>query len=524
MAVTQARVERRSDSALTPGFFVKMALLAVTNALAVYAMISLAAKGKWIYLVMLVVATILINLAFATRRVIPLKYLVPGLLLMFLFQLYPVGYTIATALTNYGSGNLLSQAQAIDQIKKNSREITDESPRFSMKVLQNATGDIHLLLEDPNSGDLYLATKDTYALLSSLPAKVVKDDSGTIKSIDGYNRLRLKDIGGAQASLDAFVSKSPAGEVRPTSATEAAVSSDRYKYDSGKDQFTDLLSGEIFVPKSGTYTSTKNADNTLSPGFKAFVGGKNFSDIAGRKEIRKPFIRIFIWNFVFAGASVLATVAIGLFLAVTLNHPKLRGKAIYRQLLVIPYALPPFMMILVWSQGLLNPKYGYINKTFGWGIQWLQNPWLAKLAIVIVNTWLGFPYMFLLCTGLLSSVPSDIYEAARVDGATGFQQFRKVTLPILLVGLSPMLISSFAFSFNNFLPVYLMTGGGPPVQGGEIGGETDILVSYTYKLAFASGKGTQYGLAAAVAIIIFIIVGTLSGISFRQTKAFKELS
>jgi arabinogalactan oligomer / maltooligosaccharide transport system permease protein len=181
-------------------------------------------------------------------------------------------------------------------------------------------------------------------------------------------------------------------------------------------------------------------------------------------------------------------------------------------------------MIMVWSQGLLNPKYGYINDTFGLDVAWLQNPWLARLSIIVVNTWLGFPYMYLLCTGLLQSVPSDIYEAARVDGATGPQQFRKVTLPILLVGLSPMLISSFAFNFNNFLPIYLMTNGGPPIPGGDTGGQTDILVTYTYKLAFAAGKGTQYGLASAISIIIFVLVGLMSAVSFRQTKAFKEIS
>jgi arabinogalactan oligomer / maltooligosaccharide transport system permease protein len=501
---------------------VRLLVLAVTNALAVFAAVGLAADKAWVYLLLLLIATALINLAFLTKRAIPLKYLVPGLILMFLFQLYPVAYTVATSLTNYGTGNIVSKEQAIQQITA-AVSITDESPRFSMRVLRNDAGDIRLLLEDPDTGNLFVATKDSYVPLESFGDKVERDADDNLVAVEGYQRLRLRDISSAQAALDAFVSKSDKGEIRPTSASEAAVSSSQYTYDSAKDQFTDA-SGEVFVPKRGTYTSTTNPENVLSPGFKANIGLSNFSKILSSPEVRKPFIRIFIWNFVFAAGSVLATVAIGLLLAVTLNHPKVRGKAVYRQMLVIPYALPPFMMILVWSQGLLNRKFGYINNLFGIDVAWLSNPWIAKLAIIVVNTWLGFPYMFLLCTGLLQSVPADIYEAARVDGATGIQQFRKVTLPILLVGLSPMLISSFAFNFNNFLPIYLMTGGGPPIPGGDTGGQTDILVTYTYKLAFAAGKGTQYGLASAISIIIFVIVGALSAISFRQTKAFKELS
>ncbi len=512
-----------SRSPISPWAALRYLVLALVNALTVFAAIGLAADGAWAYLVMLLLATALINAAFLTRRAIPLKYLVPGLVLMFLFQLYPVAYTVATSLTNYGTGNIVSKEQAIQQISA-AVSITDESPRFAMKVLQNPAGDVRLLLEEPDSGELFVATKDSYLPLASFGDKVERDADENLIAVEGYKRLRLKDIAGAQAALDAFVSKSKRGEIRPTSASEAAISSQQYKYNANNDQFTDLVTGEVFVANRGTFTSTTNPESVLSPGFKANIGLSNFSKILSSPAVRKPFIRIFVWNFFFAAGSVLATVAIGLLLAVTLNHPKVRGKAVYRQMLVIPYALPPFMMILVWSQGLLNRKFGYINNLFGIDVAWLSNPWIAKLAIILVNTWLGFPYMFLLCTGLLQSVPSDIYEAARVDGATGFQQFRKVTLPILLVGLSPMLISSFAFNFNNFLPIYLMTGGGPPIPGGDTGGQTDILVTYTYKLAFAAGKGTQYGLASAISIIIFVIVGVLSAISFRQTKAFKELS
>jgi arabinogalactan oligomer / maltooligosaccharide transport system permease protein len=517
-----------TPSSLSPSaLFARLIPVAIADALALWAAISLFAGGSWPYLIMLLIATALLNVAVFSKRAIPLRYLLPGLVLMMVFQLFPVSKTITTSFTNFGSGNLISKEQAIATITSTSREITDESPRFTMDVLRNAAGEIKLILTNPDSGEQFIATKTaaeaTFEPLVGSSEKVVKDEFDNLVSVGDFTRLKLKEIGAVQEQLDAFVVTSDVGTVRPTSADEAAVSVERYRYDTVKDQFVDVASNETFVAVRGTFTSTTDPEKYLEPGFKAGVGMRNFNRIFTDDDVRKPFLRIFTWNLLFAAGSVFATMAIGMFLAVVLNNPKMRGRSFYRQLLIIPYALPPFMMILVWGQGLMNAKYGYINKTFGWEVAWLQNPALAKFAIVLVNTWLGFPYMFLLCSGLLAAIPTDIYEAARVDGATGFQQFRKVTLPMLLVGLAPLLISSFAFNFNNFLPVYLMTGGGPPIPGGSTGGQTDILVTYTYKLAFGSGKGTQYGLAAAITIIIFFLVGAMSALSFRQTKAFKEL-
>jgi ABC-type sugar transport system permease subunit len=111
-----------------------------------------------------------------------------------------------------------------------------------------------------------------------------------------------------------------------------------------------------------------------------------------------------------------------------------------------------------------------------------------------------------------------------VDGATSRQVFRKVTLPLLLVATAPLLIASFAFNFNNFLGIYLLTGGGPYSADQAVAGSTDILISYTYKLAFQAGKGSDYGLASAVSIMIFLIIGTISAISFWRTKSLENLA
>ena len=145
------------------------------------------------------------------------------------------------------------------------------------------------------------------------------------------------------------------------------------------------------------------------------------------------------------------------------------------------------------------------------------------LAILFIQFWLGYPYMFLVCLGALQAIPRDLTEAAAVDGARRYQAFRAVVFPLLLVAIAPLLISSFAFNFNNFNIIALTTNGGPFPPDNPRAGATDLLVSLVYKLAFAAG-GAQYGFAAAVSILIFLIVATVSIIGFRRTAALEEVN
>ena len=136
--------------------------------------------------------------------------------------------------------------------------------------------------------------------------------------------------------------------------------------------------------------------------------------------------------------------------------------------------------------------------------------------ILLVNLWLGYPYMMLICTGMLQSIPSSIYEASAIDGSNPVVDFFHLTLPLLFPPLVPILISSFAFNFNNFNLIYLLTAGGPKMVGGGIAGETDLLVNYTFNLAFRD-SGTNYGLASAIATVLFIIVGFLAWTNLKLT-------
>ena len=262
----------------------------------------------------------------------------------------------------------------------------------------------------------------------------------------------------------------------------------------------------------------------LTPGWRVGVGFENFTKMFADERLSAPFFQILVWTFAFALLSVLTTFALGLFLAIVFNDPRMRGRKIYRSLLILPYAFPAFLSALVW-RGMLNTRFGFINEVLlgGADIPWLTNEWLAKLSILGVNLWLGFPYMFLVCTGALQSIPGDITESARMDGAGRFRVFRSITLPLLMISVAPLLIASFAFNFNNFTLIYMLTGGGPNFSGTPyVIGHTDLLISMVYSVAFESGL-KQYGLASALSILIFLIVGTISYIGFRRTRSLEEL-
>ncbi|NMA71482.1 MAG: ABC transporter permease subunit, partial [Firmicutes bacterium] len=301
--------------------------------------------------------------------------------------------------------------------------------------------------------------------------------------------------------------------------------SPRYRYDPAADQLVDLVTGTVYRPVNGYFTS--EAGERLTPGFRSLVGWRNFTALLTNPRISGPFFRVFVWTFVWAFLSVASTFGLGFGLSLVLNDPRLPFRRVYRSLLILPYAFPAFISALIW-RGLLNTEVGVINQVLRavglGGVPWLTDPLWAKVAVLLVNLWLGFPYMMLVTTGALQSIPDELYEAAYCDGATSWQQLRHITLPLLMVSVAPLLISSFAFNFNNFNVIYLVTQGRPPIPGaGTPAGATDILISYTYRLAFEGGSGTDYGLASAVAVVIFILIGTISYVNFRMTGVLERV-
>ena len=234
------------------------------------------------------------------------------------------------------------------------------------------------------------------------------------------------------------------------------------------------------------------------------------------------FLRVFEWTVGFTILSTSISFFVGLGLAMLLNDEKIRERNVYRMLLIVPWAVPGAILILAW-QGLLNVDFGYVNNLLGRAgigeVPWLTDPHWAKVAVVLVNVWFTFPFMMTACLGALQSVSDDLLEAARIDGARWWGQFRYVVFPTLRSVVVPLLIANFAYQFNNFNIIYLLTAGGPPNVNDPSAGDTDILGSYAYKLTL---EQQRYGLAAAVAVFIFVVIGTISFIQMRLSGAFRE--
>jgi arabinogalactan oligomer/maltooligosaccharide transport system permease protein len=503
------------------GFGVKIALLAIVNALAIWALFVLFDHHKWVAAGVLIAATLFIDAAYlGDRRWIPAKFLIPGTVFLVAFQIIPIIYTVDVAFTNYSTGHILTKPQAIEQIKQTSLAPADNGKTYTMAPATDSSGHLVLILVDQDTNKPYVGTKEG---LKPLPQSAVKLDSGgAVVSASGYTIPQGKARLGLLDQLNTFTV--PAGEatIQPQGLDSAVIVKPTLRYDAAKDEFVRISDGTVYRDNGkGSFVSA--AGDEIEPGWKTAVGFHNFGRMINDPLVRKPFIRVFIWTFVFAALTVLFSFALGLFLAITLNKPRMRGMRLYRTIFVIPYAIPGFLSLLVWG-GLLNDDFGVVNRSIlHTHVPWLFDPNMARVSVILVSTWLTFPYFFLVSLGALQSIPAELTEAARVDGAGAWQNFRKVTLPLLLIAVAPLLIASFAFNFNNFGNIFLLTGGGPNT-GSSVAGATDILISYTYKLAFVSGKGSDYGLASAISILIFFVVAGISIISFSKTKALENLA
>lgn len=254
----------------------------------------------------------------------------------------------------------------------------------------------------------------------------------------------------------------------------------------------------------------------------SMVGFDNYIDVFNG-SISKVFFPVLGWTVVFALICTVGCYAIGLGLATLLNNPYMKESKIYKSVLIVPWALPATIAILSW-QGLLNESSGGINtllKMLGLsGAPWMTDVFWARTGIIIVNLWLGFPYMMNVCLGGLQSIDATYYEAARVDGASKWQSFKAITFPLVFRLSVPLVVSNFAFNFNNFSNIYMITEGGPARVGNQYAGSTDILASTIYKM---TTQANRYELSATLSVISFLIVGTLTLINLNLSGAFKEV-
>ena len=445
------------------------------------------------------------------------RYLFPGVAAMLIFVAFPLVYTIQIGFTNYSSSNLLtesrSRAYLLDQADVN------EARAFATTVY-SVGSDYRLVLVGQGEGEK--STHYMSSVFKDAPSKTpVSVQPMPADQVLG-NALNLRQVIALRDTLMALKLAMPDNTVlQYAGLREFAVFEPLWQEQVGGG-LKRLVDGVLYQPNRDTGFFENAQGDRLQPGFKVNVGLANYTRMFGDADMRGPFFSIFIWTVVFAGLTVLFSTVIGMTLAVVLNWEALKYRTLYRTLLFLPYAVPGFISILVFK-GLFNQNFGEINAildaVLGVRPNWFADPTLAKAMILIVNTWLGYPYIMVLCTGLIKSIPSDLYEASAIAGAKPLTNFWRITAPLIVKPLTPLLISAFAFNFNNFVLISLLTDGRPDILNTKLpAGTTDILVSYTYRIAFTDA-GSNFGLAAAISTVIFFLVAILSLLNLKMTQS-----
>jgi len=495
------------------------ALLALFALSGLYLVFLLYSSGQSVVALVTLVLVALAVYIYLSPRAYAYRYLFPGVAGAGIFVVFPMIYTIAIGFTNYSSRNLLDFDRATAVLLDESVQAEGDTLNFTV---HGGPGNYRLRLQSEDEQKIFVAGPLALKQPESLKVKATPPAETDAPLGDP---LMLKDVIALRDKLrDVDILLPDGTELVMTGLRQYAPSKKLYaKQADGA--LKNLQTNELIRPnfKTGFYETAKG--DIVQPGFKTGIGFAHFKRIFTDTSFQQPFFRIFVWNVIFAACSVGLTVSLGMFLAVLLNWEALRMRGLYRTLLFLPYAVPGFISILVF-RGLFNQNFGEINlildQLIGFKPQWFADPTLAKVMILIVNTWLGYPYMMVLCEGLIKSIPGDLYEASAMAGATPWQNFTQITVPLIARPIMPLLIASFAFNFNNFVLISLLTRGLPDFLDTKVpAGETDILVSYTYRIAFGD-SGQNFGLAAAISTVIFVLVAVLSIVNLRLTKVNQQ--
>jgi maltose/maltodextrin transport system permease protein len=448
-------------------------------------------------------------LIYGLRRFYSTRFIYPGIVAIILFVVFPVAYTIYLGFTNYSSFNLLTLERA-QRVHLSSLIVAPDTERSFALVSEDGAYRVFLpegdggFLSEPVPLDgtavtvpavaVAAAPAETMAMRDVVPLR----DNLSLVTVTLPDGTELK-----QSGLRTFASVTPEYELQPDGTLVSNID------------------GSVLTPDNSRGFYVNAEGQTVPPGWRVNIGFQNFERIFTSEGIRAPMLSIFVWTMTFAILSVFFGFALGLTLATILQWPHLRFKPLYRLLLILPYSVPAFISILVFK-GIFNQNFGELNLVLGalFGIEpnWNTDPLLAKIMLIMVNVWLGYPYMMLLSMGFLQSVPEDHKKAAALEGASPLTVFFTITLPQILPPFLPLLISSFAFNFNNIVLILLLTRGAPDMPGTVIpAGQTDILGSFTYRMSF-SDSSTQFGLAGAITLLIFIIVTVIAYTNFAALR------
>ncbi|MDE3982522.1 maltose ABC transporter permease MalF [Glaesserella parasuis] len=498
----------------------KRAFVGLLYLLAFYLVFTIYLQGEILFALLTLVVVASGIFVFSSERAYRWRYLFPGISAIGIFVVFPLVCTVVIAFTNYSGSNQLAFERVVNQLQSQ-RYFSGE--RYDFKLLETADNQYQLALANKNVQKTYLSAP---LALADLKGEIKLEEVATLPE---SKVAPLKTITQNRQQLQTVNAILPSEEMLTMSSLrQFSQQSYRFSFDTESQILTNHETNERYKPNDdvGFFEQIDEQGNftgkRVEPGYTVAIGWQNFVKILTDEGVQKPFIQIFIWTVTFAFLTVVFTTLLGMIFASLVQWEALKGKAVYRLLLILPYAVPGFISILVFK-GLFNQSFGEINlilnNLFGIRPEWFNDPFLAKVMILIVNTWLGYPYMMIVCMGLLKAIPTDLYEASAIDGASVWQNFTKITMPLLIKPLMPLMIASFAFNFNNFVLIQLLTQGRPSMIGTSTpAGHTDLLVSYTYRIAF-EGSGTQdFGLAAAIAVIIFLLVSGLALFQIRLTK------
>lgn len=493
--------------------------------------------GYWELALMIVIIGVFNIVVFLRPDAEAFRWLSPGLSLFLLFVLFPLVSTIIIAFTNYGTSNSLTKPQVIEQFEQR-RYLPEEGLTYEYTMFYSEAEDkyaLWLVAEDGSTS--FVALGEELPVSDDALSQV--DDNGIPVAIGDYVSLSRAD---AVRALQIFSDDASFGvpphvvQLSRSSFGTAVETEPRYVYEPELDALYDRQNDVTYVADDarGFFINPDDNEDRIPVGYRVGIGFSNFERFLTSPASRGPVLRILIWNFAFAFLSVFFAFVVGLTAALVFNGKSLPER-IVKTGLILPWAVPAVITILIWK-GLLNPLDGvYANMIadiatfFGHqhGVGWppiYSNPTWARVSLLVLNTWFAFPYFMLICSGALQAIPSDLYEAAQIDGANLWQRFWSLTMPLLLLTVGPLLIGSFAVNFNSFELIYIFNEGGPPIVGATTpAGHTDLLISYVYKLSFAGGGGRQeFGYAAAITIIIFILLAGVTIYNLRFMNIWEE--
>lgn len=511
--ITEAAPVPARWTRLAVGDLIRYAIVGALALGLMYIVWGLYLAGEPLFAMVVMALLIGIVVVFGARRFYTARFVFPAIAAVLIFIALPVIYTSYVGFTNFGARNLLTFDRVVAyHLSQRTVDKATERP-FALAA---ADGGYQLFLPEAEGGLL----SPTF----TLDGNPITLDLQPVASAPA-DTVPMRDVVKFRNQLGTVTARLPDGSELQSSGLRsfARIAPVYVKQDDGS--LLSTVDGTRLVPDETVGFFRNEAGQTVAPGWRVNVGWANFQRVLFNEGIRQPMLQIFLWTVTFALLSVFFSFAVGVTLASILQWPHLRGKSVYRVLLILPYAVPAFISILVF-RGLFNQNFGEINlilsALFGIKPNWFTDPTLARTMLILVNVWLGYPYMMLLSMGYLQSIPQDHYKAAALEGSSPLRSFFSITLPQILPPFVPLLISSFAFNFNNVVIILLLTRGAPDIPGTLIpAGQTDILGSFTFRMSFQDA-GQSFGIAGAISTMIFILVGVLAYANFFALRKAAE--